>query len=178
MMEEVSTSETLVNFYQTTRRYNLEDSHLLSVPCSQNNAVLSCHQLDHVNNFWGFFRCVLVEISSFLLWGGGCGVRRNAQKLRVLGEIQQERPQRSSIHFKIHRKRCTRNFILIHIYTEVCINLKCAATKVQWRVYMNLKWTFGFYKNCRFVSRLNSCSRTKLCRAVYFVMFSYYGLKR
>jgi hypothetical protein len=30
MMEAESTSETLVNFYQTTRRYNPEDSHLLS----------------------------------------------------------------------------------------------------------------------------------------------------
>jgi hypothetical protein len=28
MMEEARTSETLVNFYQTTRRYNPEDSHL------------------------------------------------------------------------------------------------------------------------------------------------------
>jgi hypothetical protein len=28
MMEAVSTSETLVNFYQTTRRNNPEDSHL------------------------------------------------------------------------------------------------------------------------------------------------------
>jgi hypothetical protein len=28
MMEAAMTSETLVNFYQTTRRYNLEDSHL------------------------------------------------------------------------------------------------------------------------------------------------------
>jgi hypothetical protein len=28
MMEATSTSETLVNFYQTTRRYNPEDSHL------------------------------------------------------------------------------------------------------------------------------------------------------
>jgi hypothetical protein len=28
MMEAASTSETLVNFYQTTRRYNPEDSHL------------------------------------------------------------------------------------------------------------------------------------------------------
>jgi hypothetical protein len=30
MMEEASTSETSVNFYQTTRRNNPEDSHLLS----------------------------------------------------------------------------------------------------------------------------------------------------
>jgi hypothetical protein len=28
MMEAANTSETLVNFYQTTRRYNPEDSHL------------------------------------------------------------------------------------------------------------------------------------------------------
>jgi hypothetical protein len=28
MMEATSTSETSVNFYQTTRRYNPEDSHL------------------------------------------------------------------------------------------------------------------------------------------------------
>jgi hypothetical protein len=28
MMEAASTSETLVNFYQTTRRYNPEDNHL------------------------------------------------------------------------------------------------------------------------------------------------------
>jgi hypothetical protein len=28
MMEAAGTSETSVNFYQTARRYNLEDSHL------------------------------------------------------------------------------------------------------------------------------------------------------
>jgi hypothetical protein len=28
MMEEAKTSETLVNFYQTTRSYNPEDSHI------------------------------------------------------------------------------------------------------------------------------------------------------
>jgi hypothetical protein len=28
MMEAAKTSETLVNFYQTTQRYNPEDSHL------------------------------------------------------------------------------------------------------------------------------------------------------
>jgi hypothetical protein len=31
MMEAARTSETLVNFYQTTRRYNPEDSHLYMV---------------------------------------------------------------------------------------------------------------------------------------------------
>jgi hypothetical protein len=29
-MEAARTSETLVNFYQTTRRYNPEDSHLVN----------------------------------------------------------------------------------------------------------------------------------------------------
>jgi hypothetical protein len=32
MMEAARTSETLVNFYQTTRRYNPEDSHLRAPP--------------------------------------------------------------------------------------------------------------------------------------------------
>jgi hypothetical protein len=31
MMEAARTSETLVNFYQTTRRYNPEDSHLQKI---------------------------------------------------------------------------------------------------------------------------------------------------
>jgi hypothetical protein len=38
MMEAARTSETLANFYQTTRRYNPEDSHLRSLPCSQEPA--------------------------------------------------------------------------------------------------------------------------------------------
>jgi hypothetical protein len=33
MMEAASTSETLVNFYQTTRRYNPEDSHFHYITC-------------------------------------------------------------------------------------------------------------------------------------------------
>jgi hypothetical protein len=37
MMEAVSTSESLVNFYQTTRRYNPEDSHLYTKIISLNN---------------------------------------------------------------------------------------------------------------------------------------------
>jgi hypothetical protein len=31
MMEAARAAETLVNFYQTTRRYNPEDSHLLTI---------------------------------------------------------------------------------------------------------------------------------------------------
>jgi hypothetical protein len=40
MMEAVSTSETLVNFYQTTRRYNPEDSHLYN----RRRGNHKCHQ--------------------------------------------------------------------------------------------------------------------------------------
>jgi hypothetical protein len=38
MMEAARTSETLVNFYQTTRRYSPEDSHLpdiVSLECTE-----------------------------------------------------------------------------------------------------------------------------------------------
>jgi hypothetical protein len=44
MMEAARSSETLVNFYQTTRRYNPEDSHLpisLKSLCSENNTFLN-----------------------------------------------------------------------------------------------------------------------------------------
>jgi hypothetical protein len=39
MMEVAVTSETLVNFYQTTRRYNPEDSHLRT------------HRRDNLNSY-------------------------------------------------------------------------------------------------------------------------------
>jgi hypothetical protein len=39
MMEAARTSETLVNFYQTTRRYNPEDNHLLSLVYISNNLI-------------------------------------------------------------------------------------------------------------------------------------------
>jgi hypothetical protein len=40
MMEAADTSETLVKFYQTARRYNPEDSHLLI----QNGRILNPHR--------------------------------------------------------------------------------------------------------------------------------------
>jgi hypothetical protein len=40
MMEAASTSETLVNFYQTTQRYNPEDSHL---PAENDSTVTTLH---------------------------------------------------------------------------------------------------------------------------------------
>jgi hypothetical protein len=44
MMEAARTSETLVNFYQTTRRYNPEDSNLLT-HCHEN---LKCYIYNEV----------------------------------------------------------------------------------------------------------------------------------
>jgi hypothetical protein len=41
MMEEARTSETLVNFYQTTRRYNPEDSYLSTHRCENLKSYLS-----------------------------------------------------------------------------------------------------------------------------------------
>jgi hypothetical protein len=40
MMEAVRTSEALVNFYQTTRRYNPEDSHLRT------------HRRENLKSYW------------------------------------------------------------------------------------------------------------------------------
>jgi hypothetical protein len=39
MMEPARTTETLVTFYQTTRRYNPEDNHLLSLVYISNNLI-------------------------------------------------------------------------------------------------------------------------------------------
>jgi hypothetical protein len=49
------TSETSVNFYQTTRRNNPEDSHLQSVSCSFSNDVCSKH-------FFGCLYLVLLVV--------------------------------------------------------------------------------------------------------------------
>jgi hypothetical protein len=38
MIEAARASEKLVNFYQTTRRYNTEDSHLRRIFCSARGA--------------------------------------------------------------------------------------------------------------------------------------------
>jgi hypothetical protein len=39
MIEAASTSETSVKFYHTTRRYNLEDSHLHTRPLRTSNPI-------------------------------------------------------------------------------------------------------------------------------------------
>jgi hypothetical protein len=39
-MEAARSSETLVNFYQTTRRYNPEDSHLQVLKCAGNEIIV------------------------------------------------------------------------------------------------------------------------------------------
>jgi hypothetical protein len=43
MMQAARTSETFVNFYQTTRRYNPEDSHLRS------------HRRENLKSYQGYF---------------------------------------------------------------------------------------------------------------------------
>jgi hypothetical protein len=48
-MEAARTSETLVNFYQTTRRYNPEDSHLRT------------HRLENLKSY--FSACVSAVVS-------------------------------------------------------------------------------------------------------------------
>jgi hypothetical protein len=64
MMEAARTSETLVNFYQTTRRYNPEDSHLRDGSCcfvdtmlriSGSVVVLSVNQFPH-----SYDSCILI----------------------------------------------------------------------------------------------------------------------
>jgi hypothetical protein len=45
-MEAARTSETLVNFYQTTRRYNPEDSHLSFEYACTNGIVVVAEGLD------------------------------------------------------------------------------------------------------------------------------------
>jgi hypothetical protein len=57
MMEAARTYETLANFYQTTRRYNPEDSHLCtSVFCVQPELFLK------MAVFWVVGLCNLVEV--------------------------------------------------------------------------------------------------------------------
>jgi hypothetical protein len=58
MMEAASTSETSANFYQTTRRYNPEDSHLHTRRCENIKS--------HLNNFFSFY-----EITKDYDMGGG-----------------------------------------------------------------------------------------------------------
>jgi hypothetical protein len=49
MMEAARTSETLVNFYQTTRHYNPEDSHL----CIHHHENLKSYKINEANStFW------------------------------------------------------------------------------------------------------------------------------
>jgi hypothetical protein len=48
MMEAVRTSETLVNFYQTTRRYNPDDSHLRNHRRENLKSYLKCNYFPHV----------------------------------------------------------------------------------------------------------------------------------
>jgi hypothetical protein len=52
MMEAARTSETLVNFYQTTRRYNPEDSHLKSGCSDRRPAILPIELSQFISEFY------------------------------------------------------------------------------------------------------------------------------
>jgi hypothetical protein len=51
MMEAARTSETLVNFYQTTRRYSPEDSHLRHLDFHLDGTVLKATLHNSINTF-------------------------------------------------------------------------------------------------------------------------------
>jgi hypothetical protein len=50
MMEVARTSETLVNFYQTTRRYNPEDSHLLVITMIKSRTTRHVARIEKMRN--------------------------------------------------------------------------------------------------------------------------------
>jgi hypothetical protein len=64
-MEAVSTSETSVNFYQTTRRNIPEDSHLVfnSLKCYLYNGILQLDKQKHTSNV--LVHHVLNEVTAF-----------------------------------------------------------------------------------------------------------------
>jgi hypothetical protein len=67
MMEAASTSETLVNFYQTTRRCNPEDSHLHIRRRENQNLITRLYYKDHfVNAVQGNNSCLLLRIIRLL----------------------------------------------------------------------------------------------------------------
>jgi hypothetical protein len=68
MMEAASTSETLVHFYKTTRRYNPEDSHLHDVTVANCNAT------------WAFFNTYVACWWVYLQW---FAVEWNMQRLNM-----------------------------------------------------------------------------------------------
>jgi hypothetical protein len=58
MMEEARTSETLVHFYQTARRYNPEDSHLRSHRRENFKSYLYSFRLGLLQEILHYFHCI------------------------------------------------------------------------------------------------------------------------
>jgi hypothetical protein len=87
MMEAARTSETLVNFYQTTRRYNPEDSHLLT------------HRRENLKSYFAIISCSSPYIIRMIKlrmmrWVGhvACmGEMRNTYKI-LAGKSEGKRP--------------------------------------------------------------------------------------
>jgi hypothetical protein len=76
------TSETLVNFYQTTRRYNLEDSHLLLKNASQINLSL-CLIKHHSVKMYRGLEVQLHAMLTSALYGGECSALRPGRSTQV-----------------------------------------------------------------------------------------------
>jgi hypothetical protein len=62
-MEAARTSETLVNFYQTTRRYNPEDSHLRTHRRENLESYLVTHLICIIG---GWNSCLKINLSFYL----------------------------------------------------------------------------------------------------------------
>jgi hypothetical protein len=70
MMEAASTSETLVNFYQTTRRYNPEDSHLqIAIYCRNTYEFKLLKYVIKQHKVWGTINLCNSKVRLWLLSG-------------------------------------------------------------------------------------------------------------
>jgi hypothetical protein len=62
MMEAARTSETLLNFYQTTWRYNPEDSHLCTHRCENFKSYMDRTVPQVYSMLWIFLCCQFIDI--------------------------------------------------------------------------------------------------------------------
>jgi hypothetical protein len=119
VVEAVSTSETSVNFYQTTRRYNAEDSHLqcwisfrcgvfrrryahFAIPCRHACADIRRWDINHNLPSEG---CISKHIVAVI-----CFTRRWVSSWNII-KMYQMKEDRESTECSTHGKiRCVQNF--------------------------------------------------------------------